>query len=227
LIIPVLNELLDTVINGENSTYISREVLVSKDGDLDHENPNLIVAQRKYRANGSITLEAHRLIFHGRVDVDRPYIFPKLGDEIPGVGCPDIHYTFRGVRDWHTVAKGAKFASYDHNFRIDITDKDIESGRKIIFDFERNEEVRLDVKPAAGILISCADFRPLLNENDGPKEDASEAYPSPLSKKRRTKENGCPREVSRLIELKLIGMGQEIENESLRADLNIKLVLKC
>lgn len=215
------------MINGENGTYIMREVPVSKEGgDLDCENPDLIVAQRRYGASGSVSLEAYRLIFRGRVDGDRPYIFPKLGDEIPGVGCPDIQYTFRGIRDWHTFVKGAKFASYDSNVSIDITAKDIESGRKIIFDIERNEEVGLDTKPTSGIMISCADFRPLCNETDASREDPSEAYPSPPSKKKKMDEKRRPREVPKFIELKLIGFGQEIENEAVRADLNIKLILK-
>ncbi|KAF8848153.1 hypothetical protein BDZ45DRAFT_811008 [Acephala macrosclerotiorum] len=212
----------DTVINGENNTYIAREILLSKEqGDLDRENPDLIVVQRKCTRNASISLDAHRLFFRGRLDVDRPYIFPKLGDEIPGVGCPDIHFTFRGIRDWHTVVKGAKFASFDRNVTIDITAEDIESGRKVMFDIERDEVVGSDMKPALGVLISCADFKSVYAGSHVSKED------SPASKKRRmgdTKPH--PGGLSKAIELKLIGMGPEIVNGALRADLNIILVIK-
>jgi hypothetical protein len=218
----------DTVINGENNTYIAREILLSKEeGDLDLENPDLIIVQRKYAVNASISLDAHRLFFRGRLDVDRPYIFPKLGDEIPGVGCPDIHFTFRGIRDWPTVVKGAKFASFDRNVTIDITAEDIESGRKVMFDIERDEVVGLDLKPALGVLISCADFKSVYTGSHVSKEDPNEVHPSPASKKRRmgdTKPH--PGEISKTVELKLIGMGPEVVKGAWRADLNIKLAIK-
>jgi hypothetical protein len=54
----MLNSASDSVINGENYTYIAREILLSKErGDLDRENPDLIVVQRKYAVNGRSSLD--------------------------------------------------------------------------------------------------------------------------------------------------------------------------
>jgi len=224
----MLTTISDTVINGEDKTYIVREILISKEGgDLDHENPDLIIAQRKCASNGSISLIAHRLVFRGRPDVNRPYIFPKLGDEIPGVGCPDLHCTFRGVRDWHTVVKGANFAGCDRNVSVDVNAEDVENGRKICFDVEKGEFVGLEVKPTLGVLISCIDLKPVYDGWRMSLQGPGQAYPSPSSKKRRVGD-GKSRvgEMERTIGLKLIGMGPAIENEVVRADLNINLVLK-
>jgi hypothetical protein len=202
--------------------------LLSKEGgDLEHENPDLIIAQRKFATNGSISLHAHRLTFRGRPDVNRPYVFPKLGDEIPGIGCPDLHCTFRGIRDWHTVVKGANFAGCDRNVSIDITYEDVESDRKIVFDIERDQFVGLDMKPTLGVLISCVDFKPIYDCCNPSLEHRSESYLSPSSKKRRTNNSKDGMEQTfRTVGLKLIGMGPAIENEVLKADLNINLVLK-
>lgn len=222
----MLNPTTDTVINGENKTYVAREIQLSKEGgDLDCENPDFIITQRKY-VNGSISLEAHKLFFRGRLDIDRPYIFPKLGDEMPGIGCPDLYCTFRGIRDWHTVVRGAKFASFDRNVHIDITAEDIQSDRKIVFDIERNEVVGLDVKPGLGFLVSCADFK-LVHGLHMSKEDPNEAYLTPPSKKRRMGNTKPQAKAASIpIQLKLIGMGPEIVGNDLRADLNITLALK-
>jgi hypothetical protein len=54
----------DSIINGETKTYIAREILLSKEGgDLDRENPSIIIGQRKFSPNSRIRLEAHRLFF--------------------------------------------------------------------------------------------------------------------------------------------------------------------
>jgi len=222
----------DTVINGEDKTYIAREILLSREGgDLDIENPDLVIAQRTYASNGALSLQAHRLLFQGRLDVDRPYIFPKLGDEIPGVGCPDLHCTFRGIRDWGTVLKGAYFTGWDRNLSVDVSAGDVERGRKILVDVERGEVVDEEVKPAVGVLISCRDFKFVFDGLNTSKEEPSKAYLTPPSKKRRIDDVKLSLgEVARTIGVKLIGMGPEIDNSEngvLRADLNINLVLKC
>lgn len=217
---------LDTVINGENKTYVSREILASKEGgDLENETPYLIIAQRKHAVGGKIALHAHKLVFRGRVDVDRPYIFPKLGDEIPGVGCPDLHCTFRGVRDWHTVVKKANFAGFDRNVDIHVTADDVRKGKKIAYDITENKVVDSGVRPTLGVLISCLDLKYVLN---GFKEEASKTYMSPPSKKTKLgDEEAKGGKVSETIGLKLIRMGPEVAEHGLRADLNINLVLKC
>jgi len=218
----------DSIINGETKTYVIREILLSKEGgDLDRENPNIIIGQRKFSPNGRIRLEAHRLFFRGRPDIDRPYIFPKLGDEIPGVGCPDLHCTFRAIRDWETVVKCADFAGYDRNVTVEISANDASSGKVIAFDIERDELAPLAEKPAVGVMISCADFKPLYKCLNPSAEGNEMVHLSPPSKKRRMgdrEDDEANR--STAIGLKLIGMGPEIENHRLRADLNINLVLK-
>ncbi|PMD58545.1 uncharacterized protein K444DRAFT_614309 [Hyaloscypha bicolor E] len=220
--------LKDSIINGETKTYVVREILLSKEGgDLDRENPNIIIGQRKFSPNGRIRLEAHRLFFRGRPDIDRPYIFPKLGDEIPGVGCPDLHCTFRAIRDWETVVKCADFAGCDRNVTVEISANDARSGKVIVFDIERDELVPLAAKPTVGVMISCADFEPLYKRLDSSVEGNEKVYLSPSSKKRRMGDREDDEaNTATTIELKLIGMGPQIENHRLRADLNINLVLK-
>lgn len=202
----------DKVINGESRTYIEREILVSKEGgDLNRVDQEIIIAQRTYSTGGKIELKAHMLCFKGRLDLDRPYIFPRLGDEIPGVGYPDLHCTFRGIRDWHSVVKGANYASCDRTVSIVITAADVRNGREIVFDFNDDRVIGRDEKSNFGVQISCGDFQPLHENLATSAGDASHAYPSPPSKKQK-------------IGMKLLGMGPIIEGV-LRADLNISLVL--
>jgi len=166
------------------------------------------------------------------VNLDRPYIFPKLGDEILGVGCPDLHLTFRGIGDWGTVARGAKFASCDRNVRIEIAAGDVESGRQITFDVEQYKIVEGNLKPKVGVLISCADFKPLYDGLSASAKESGDLYRIPSSKKRKTDERESdPKrslEDSRLktIGIKLIGMGPEVDPVS-RADVNLNFVLRC
>jgi hypothetical protein len=218
----------DSVINGEIKTYAIRDILLSKEGgDLDRENPDIIIGQRKFTSNGRIRLEAHRLIFRGRLDVDRPYIFPKLGDEIPGVGFPDLHCTFRAIRDWGTVEKRAEFAGYDRNVTVEVSASDVRNGKMITFDVERDEFVPLAEKPTVGMMISCADFKPFFNRLNSSLGVQKEAQSTPESKKRRLGDKeDHEAESSMTIGLKLIGMGPVIESRATRADLNINLVLR-
>ena len=214
----------DKVINGESRTYIEREILISKEGgDLDRVDQEIIVAQRTYSTGGKIELKAHMLCFKGRLDLDRPYIFPKLGDEIPGVGCPDLHCTFRGIRDWHSVVKAAKFASCDRTVSITVTAADIRNGRDIIFDFDCDRVIGRDEKSNFGVQISCGDFQPLYENVAASAGDASHANPTPLSKKQKIDGTTLDGKSTR-IGMKLLGMGPIIEG-ALRADLNISLVL--
>jgi hypothetical protein len=218
----------DSVINGETKTYVVREIFLSKEGgDLDHENPVIIIGQRKFAPNGRVRLEAHRLVFRGRPDINRPYIFPKLGDEIPGVGCPDLHCTFRAIRDWDTVIKGADFAGYDRNVIVEISASDVGNGKMIAFDIEQDKLVPLAEKPTLGVMIPCADFKPLYTRLNAAVGGQKGANLTPQSKERKIGDDeGHEAKSSMTIGLKLIGMGPEIENAGMRADLNINLVLK-
>jgi hypothetical protein len=221
----------DNVINGEPRTYVEREILISKEGgDLDRVDQEIIVAPRTYSTRGNIELKAHMLCFKGRLDLDRPCVFPGLGDEIPGVGCPDLHCTFRGIRDWHTVVGLAKFVNCDYTVSIKVTTADIRSGRKIVFDFDRDRVITPNEKSKFGVQVSCGDFKPLYETVTTTAKDASKAYPSPPSKRQKvsgstpvanTNQDGK----SIAIGMKLIGMGPVVEG-TLRADLNINIVLK-
>lgn len=219
----VLTWLSDSVINGETKTYVVREILLAKEGgDLDRENPDIILGQRKFAPDGSIRLEAHRLIFRGRPDVNRPYIFPRLGDEIPGVGCPDLHCTFRAVRDFNTVEKIADFAGWDRDVTVEISAEDVRSGKVITYDIERDELASVAAKPVMGVMICCGDFKPLYN-----RLSDKEAYSTPPSKKRRLDDrDNHDAKPSMTIGLKLVGMGPEIEQRAAKADLNISLDLR-
>lgn len=198
-------------------------MLISQEADLNCEDPEITIAQRIYSGRGNIELKAHQLCFKGRLDLDRPYIFPRLGDEIPGVGCPDLHCTFRGIRDWNTAVKTvAKYASCDRNVNIEITRTDIDSRKKIVFDIENDRIIGPEVKPRLGIEISCSDFKPVFEGSINPEKEWSKGYPSPPSKKRKTDAASAD---SKTIGLKLLGMGP-ITDGALRADLNITLVLK-
>jgi hypothetical protein len=138
------------------------------------------------------------------------------------VGCPDLHCTFRGVRDWDTVVKTAKFASCDRNVSIEITRADVQNKRKIVFDIEKDRLLSPDTKPTIGVGFSCSDFKPLYKGLMSPETDPNNAYPSPSSKKRKM---DVPSSEAMTIGVKLIGMGPVVEG-TLRADLNITFVLK-
>lgn len=194
---------------------------------MDRENPDLIIAQRTYTANGHISLEAHRLCFRDRINVDRPYIFPKLEDEIPDVGCPDLHCTFRGIRDWDTVVQGAKLAGNDCNVSVVICIEDVESEKRILIDFERSEVVDADMKNPLGLLISCADFKPLYNNFGASTKHIRDPDPSTPSMKMRTGEPKPHKTKSSMtIGLKIFGVRPDNDHSALRADLNINLIIK-
>lgn len=219
------------MINGESQTYIERQILISKEGgDLEREDQEIIIAQRTYSTTGTVALKAHQLCFSGRIDLDRPYIFPKLGDEVPGVGFPDLHCTFRGIRDWHSVVRNAKFVGCDRTVSIDITRADIRSGREIIFDFEGDRVIDRDEKSKSGVQISCGDFQPWFDTIPTSARASSDAYPSPPSKRQKKVSNQPATKVKSqakptTIGMKLLGMGPIVEG-TLRADLNINLVFK-
>jgi len=164
--------------------------------------------------------------FPGRPDINRPYIFPKLGDEIPGVGCPDLHCTFRGISDWSTVLKKADLAGYDCNVNLEITADDVKSGRKIIFDLYQEKIVDSDSKPIKGVSISCSDFKPLYDRLRIRPEGSSKAYEGPTSKKRRFDNSEVKTELS-TVKVKLVGLGPEVLiNGGISTDLNVNLILK-
>jgi hypothetical protein len=107
----------------------------------------------------------------------------------------------------------------------------VESGRRITFDVEQYKIVEGNLKPKVGVLISCADFKPLYDGLSASAKESSDAYTSTSSKKRKTneRESGPKRslEDSRLktIGIKPIGMGPAVD-PVLRADINLNLVLR-
>ncbi|KAL5327887.1 hypothetical protein ACEPPN_005593 [Leptodophora sp. 'Broadleaf-Isolate-01'] len=102
----------DRVINDDATTHIAREITISR-LDLSTTNPELITGQRVHTTFGTVELKAHQLHFGPRIDVNRPYVFLGLGDEIPGVGCPDLHCTFHIVSDWESTARKADTSRFD------------------------------------------------------------------------------------------------------------------
>jgi hypothetical protein len=81
-------------------------------------------------------LKAHKLSFSPQqVDLDRPYIFTRLDDELPGVGCPDLHITFRSVRDWGSVLKKGTFGSFDRDVTIPVSSVDIREKKRVVLGF--------------------------------------------------------------------------------------------
>lgn len=181
----------------------------------------MLFAQRIRDPDGNTVLRAHHIFFgHGKIDLGRPYIFPGLGDEVPGIGCPDLHCTFRAIRDWETAHRRANFAGCDRSFCIDISAENVEEGKKIVFDVEKGQVVGgREAKPRMGIEILCVDFRPMLDWNTRDK------YPSPPQKSGIQGSSRSLESVPKTVSLKLIGMGPELYSGSLRADVNLDIVL--
>jgi hypothetical protein len=218
----------DNVINGDSKTHTERTVPISQAYDLSAQNPSIILVKRTICPKSSrILLTAHRLYFGPSIDLDRPYIFTHLADELPGLnGYPDLHITFRCVRDWDSVLKRWKFVGFDRNVVIDIKREEVRSGKQIVYDLAVDHERRVDDeegRPECGIAVDAGQFGALWVGDGERVGGQSSAYPSPPDKKRRVEETtSSPRSFC----LKVIGAGPEIEGHPFRADLNVNFVMK-
>jgi len=213
----------DIIINGESETYIARRIPISAaHGDLSAANPSLIIGQRTISpTTGRVLLKAHKLHFGPQqVDLDRPYIFSRLGDELPGLNCPDLHITFRSVRDWESVLKKGSFVGADRDVTVEISRADLrEAGKRIVYDFDRDCRVREDEgKPGFGISVEAGELGLLLGGGEKGAGRVSGEFPSPPGKRRRAE--------GRSLGVKIIGVGPEIPGHSFRADINVNFVLK-
>jgi hypothetical protein len=198
----------DTIINGESKTYIARSIPISAAHDLSATHPSLIIGQRRLSATtGSVTLRAYKLSFGAsQIDLDRPYIFSQLGDEMAGLGCPDLHITFRSVRDWDSVLRRGAFEGFDRDVTVPVSWADVRGAKTVVWDFERDCRVEEgDAKPGFGVAVEVGG----LWGEEGGKRD-----PALLSGERRE------------LCVKLIGVGPEIPGHSFRADINLAFVLK-
>ncbi|KUJ10475.1 uncharacterized protein LY89DRAFT_689707 [Mollisia scopiformis] len=215
----------DKIINMEDHTFIEREMPVSKN-DISHERPNGLIAQRTY-SNGRTNYKAHKLFLSERIVLDQPYVFAKLGDEIGGVGCPDLHCIFRLVNDWDSMERRADLSTFDQDEKI----TDVSSKRQLVYDIMESKIVAQNgLKPICGISISCSELFSEAPDIQASKTEPEDAYLTPPSKKRRfgrRRDSGYEHNsTERNFCIKLIGMGPKIENGDLRADLNLKFVLK-
>jgi hypothetical protein len=212
------------IINGEPKTFIARNIPISAThGDLSVVNPSLIIGQRTISpTTGRIMLKAHKLYFsHRQINLDRPYIFSRLGDELPSLICPDLHIAFRSVRDWESVLKKGSFVGVDRDVTVEISRADLrEAGKWIVYDFDRDCRVRQDEgKPGFGISVEAGELRGLLlGGGEKGAEGVSWGYPSPPGKRREAE--------GRSLGIKIIGVGPEIPGHSFRADINVNFVLK-
>ncbi|PVH81400.1 hypothetical protein DL98DRAFT_587589 [Cadophora sp. DSE1049] len=212
----------DKVVNGETKTYVNREISISK-ADLDRPNPELLIGQRVYNTFGAIELKANQLLFGPSIVLNKPYVFLRLGDEIPGAGCPDLHCTFRLVEDWESVARRADTSRFDQNVTVNVSHADVQADRKITYDLQNKKLAAPSVKPALGIEVSAAELFPR------PHSPPTASFSSP--KRRMTRslaENEGIRVSSgeqRSVVVKLIGVGDKIGDAELKADVNIEFVL--
>lgn len=175
-----------------------------------------------YDTVGSIALKAHQLLFGPSIVLDKPYVFLRLGDEIPGVGCPDLHCIFRLVEDWESVARLADTSHFDQNVIVRISRADVQADRRITYDLQNKKLTGTCVKPTWGIEVAAAELFP---------RSSSSTTEAP-SNRRRTRssfaENDGIRVSSgqqRSVAIKMIGFGNEIGDTGLRADINVKFLL--
>ncbi|KAG4430994.1 hypothetical protein IFR05_013522 [Cadophora sp. M221] len=213
----------DKVINGDAKTHTTREITISR-LDLATPNPELIFGQRVYTTFGTIELKAHQLYFGRRIDVDRFYVFLGLGDEIPGVGCPDLHCMFCIVSNWESIAPQADTSRFDQNVSVDISLSHVQADQKVTYDIQNNRVVNAGVKPVLGIEVSVAELFSL-------SVLATREFAAGLGKREkrsvREVEDGIsigPRQKSVLF--KLIGVGAKIGDGELKADVNVQFVFE-
>lgn len=213
----------DKVVNGEANTYVNREISISK-ADLDKRNPKLLIGQRVYNTFGAIELKAHQLLFGPSIVLNEPYVFLRLGDEITGAGCPDLHCTFRFVEDWESTARQANTTRFDQNLTVNVSHADVQADRKITYDLQNKRIAKAGVKPALGIQVSAAEIFP--------RPPSLSAASFQFRNRRMTRssfaENGIIKVSSgqqRSVSVKLIGVGDKIGDAELKADVNVQFLL--
>lgn len=219
----------DKILNIDVNTLVERDIPISKN-DLSRENPNILIAQRTY-LNGRANFKAHKLFFGTKIVLDQPYVFAKLGDEIGGVGCPDLHCIFRLINDWDSMARRADLSGFDQDEQITVTKADVSSKRQLVYDITEAKIVAHNgLKPTCGISISCAELFSEALQKQASKSEPEDTYSSPPSKRRRSgprRDSGrLDNSTARNVCIKLIGMGPKIEDGDVRADLNLKFVLE-
>ncbi|KAK2623706.1 hypothetical protein QTJ16_006887 [Diplocarpon rosae] len=232
----------DRVITGETKTYVDREILISA-RDLSRQNPDLIIAQRVYAANGSVRLKAHRLLFGPRIALETPYAFAQLGDEIPGVGCPDLHCTFRAAPNWASQRGAPDGPARDEYLAVDVPPTDAGGDRQIVYDLDQKRIVGPgDPRPRVGIELSASELFPKSADSSGPRAlvptGPMSCYPSPpASRKRRLsdeeeEEEEEEKEERRLcreprkVGVKLVGMGRRTASGGARGDIYVDFILR-
>jgi hypothetical protein len=184
----------------------------------------VIIGQRRVSTtNRSTLLKAHKLSFGSQqIDLDRPYIFTGLGDELPGLPgcpCPDLHITFRSVRDWDSVLKKGSFAGFDHDVTVPVSLADIREGKRIVYDFERDRRVQEEGgegKPRFGVSVEMKELGGLFV---GEGEQGGRTYLN-LGTGKKGRGEG------RALGFRLIGVGPEIPGYPFNADINVNFVLK-
>jgi hypothetical protein len=87
---------IDTIVNKESTTYAEREIIVPE-ADVRYHHPSLMIEQRTCSVDGRAEMLVHQLFFGRNIDTNKTYVFNKCGDEIPGVGRPNLHCKFRVV----------------------------------------------------------------------------------------------------------------------------------
>jgi hypothetical protein len=142
---------------------------------------------------------------------------------VPGVGYPDLHVTFRSVRDWDSVLKKGSFGGVDRDVTVEVGGADVRAGKRVVYDFDR--ECRVDEgegRPGFGIAVEAGEFRGLLGGGERGAEEEGSVYPSPPVKRRRVERGGEGKSLC----VKLIGIGPSIPGHPFRADINVNFVLK-
>lgn len=64
--------------------------------DAKNLQPQILIEQRTYEAGKEVAV-GRELFFGEQPAQKRIYIFKGCGDEIQGIGKPDLHFTFRTV----------------------------------------------------------------------------------------------------------------------------------
>jgi len=109
------------------------------------------IASRGKSPAPAVSLRAHKLAFGPSIDLKRPYIFSQLGDEVFGVGCVDLHITFRSVRDWKSVLKKASFGGWDQDVTVHVSREEVREKKRVVWDFEKGCKVgEGDGRPGKG-----------------------------------------------------------------------------
>lgn len=225
----------DEIITRETATYAEREIIISRDGDTNHPDPSIIIAQRTYDATNAIQLRAHKLYFNDKIDLDRSYIFPRHGDEIPGVGgaSPALHCTFRTIEQFTQYSRFGQFAGFDRNITIEVAAEDVKADRRIMYDFALDgvivpQDDEPVMKPDFGVSIQAGELAALLlpSEQDEDVKKGAHLYLSPPSGTGRGGVNRGRDAVEvqprKSVCINILGAGPQIKGHSFNADINVR-----